>query len=140
MPIGNLTSQLFANIYMSEFDQFVKHQLKVKNYVRYTDDFVIVSENKKYLEGLIPIIETFLDNRLKLSLHPNKVSLRKYKQGIDFLGYVILPYHIAIRTKTKRRIIRKLNKENLSSYMGVLSHANSFKLKHLFKEKLIKAV
>ena len=134
LPIGNLTSQLFANIYLSGFDEFVKQILKVKNYVRYTDDFVIVSEDEGYLEYLIEPMSKFLKESLNLSPHPQKLSIRKYRQGIDFLGYVVLPYHIAIRTKTKRRIVRKLNKENLPSYLGVLSHANSFKLSSYLKE------
>jgi len=150
LPIGNLTSQLFANIYLSEFDHFVKHELKVKNYVRYTDDFVIVSGNRAYLEHLIEPISEFLKDNLKLSLHPQKVSLGKYRQGVDFLGYVIFPYHIAVRTKTKRRIFRKVRRyladyksgilseetlrQSIASYLGVLSHANSFKLLGHLKE------
>lgn len=150
LPIGNLTSQLFANIYLSEFDHFIKHELEVKNYVRYTDDFVIVSEDRGYLEHLIKSVSNFMKENLKLSLHPQKISLRKYKQGIDFLGYVILPRHIAVRTKTKRRIIRKLQKyltdyasgnlsedvlkQSMASYFGILSHANSFILTNHLKE------
>jgi len=122
IPIGNLTSQLFANIYMNEFDQFVKHELKVKKYVRYTDDFVIVSSSLKYLNDLLPKIQTFLNNELKLELHPSKISIRKAKQGVDFLGYVILPWHTLLRTRTKKRMIRRVNSVNLSSYMGLLRH------------------
>ena len=77
--------------------------LKVKYYARYTDDFVIVSDDKNYLEKLIPLIQSFLREKLKLELHPSKVSIRKYRQGIDFLGYVALSHHIALRTKTKKR-------------------------------------
>lgn len=144
LPIGNLTSQLFANVYMNEFDQFVKHWLKVKNYVRYTDDFIVVSDSSDYLMHLLPQIEQFLERELSLKLHPNKISIRKYGSGVDFLGYVILPHHIRLRTKTKRRIERKLSfrtkqfasgtikAENLNqswqSYLSVLSHANSHKL------------
>jgi retron-type reverse transcriptase len=141
VPIGNLTSQIFANIYMNEFDQFMKHELKVDNYARYTDDFIIVSTDKRYLENLLTPIEGFLRSKLFLELHPKKVILRKHNRGIDFLGYVILPYHIKMRTKTKRRIPRKLHesirlyksgaiseltlKSSLQSYMGVLSHADA---------------
>jgi hypothetical protein len=152
VPIGNLTSQLFANIYLNELDQFVKHELRVRCYARYTDDFVIVSEDKAYLEDLVPHISDFLHKRLALSLHPNKVFIRKYRQGVDFLGYVALPRHIVVRQKTERRIFRKLlervrdfNAENitgltlfssLNSYLGVLSHANAYtvaeKLKNQF--------
>ena len=144
VPIGNLTSQIFANIYMNEFDQFVKHELKIKYYARYTDDFIIISTNKEYLENLIPTIQDFLETKLCLELHPKKVHITKHIRGVDFLGYVILPEHIKLRTKTKQRIFRKL-KENvhrhksgkiseltlyssLKSYLGVLSHANAYKL------------
>ncbi len=145
IPIGNLTSQLFANIYMNEFDQFVKHKLKVKYYCRYTDDFVIVSDNTEYLQKLLPAIQEFLENNLKLKLHPNKVSIRKVRRGIDFLGYVILPHRRQLRTKTKKRIFKKLKrrvtefksgliddttlKQSLNSFLGVLSHADTYELK-----------
>lgn len=126
---------------MNELDQFVKHALQVKNYARYTDDFVILADNREYLETLIPKIEDFLENSLALSLHPDKVSIRTYRQGVDFLGYVILPGHIAVRSTTRRRIYRKVREQvrrfktgstnettllsSLNSYLGVLSHADA---------------
>ena len=122
IPIGNLTSQLFANVYLNEFDIFIKHQLGIKFYVRYCDDFVILSSNREYLENLIPRIQEFLDARLKLQLHENKISIRKLRQGIDFLGYVILPNCKILRTKTKRRMLRKVDAKNLTSYIGLLKH------------------
>ncbi len=141
LPLGNVTSQLFANIYLNELDQFAKHTLKAKHYFRYCDDFIIVHEDKKFLEIVIRKIEEFLKNNLKLELHPNKVEIRKVSQGIDFLGYVILPHAIVLRTKTKRRISRKIkegvklyNKKQISkesfrsmitSYLGVFSHSRS---------------
>ncbi|MYE38560.1 MAG: RNA-dependent DNA polymerase [Candidatus Spechtbacteria bacterium SB0662_bin_43] len=144
IPIGNLTSQLFANVYMNEFDQFVKHEMKIKYYARYTDDFVVVSSNKTYLDGLIDPFTKFLEETLKLSLHPNKISIRSAGQGIDFLGYITLPHYRLVRNKTKHRIFRKLksrvvqyrqgeiDKETLTqclqSYLGVLSHANAHNL------------
>ncbi|MFH1608979.1 MAG: reverse transcriptase/maturase family protein, partial [Patescibacteria group bacterium] len=73
LPLGNLTSQLLVNIYMNEFDQFVKHKLKVKYYIRYADDFVALSKDKKYLEDILIEIKNFLETKLKLNLHPNKV-------------------------------------------------------------------
>lgn len=143
-PIGNLTSQLFANVYMNEFDQFIKHELKAKHYVRYTDDFVIVSNNKKFLFDLLDPIKSFLQENLALELHPKKVIIRKSKQGVDFLGYVTVPYFRTLRTKTKKRVFKKLkervqeyklgkrDKESLNqclqSYLGVLSHANTYDL------------
>jgi RNA-directed DNA polymerase len=148
VPIGNLTSQLFANIYMDTMDQYMKHELKVKHYARYTDDFVIVSKDKKYLTSLIPNIKKFLNTELKLGLHPGKVTIRKYTQGVDFLGYVVLPHYTKVRKRTVKRISRrikekiilyksgKLKKEKLDatfmSYLGVLSHADTYG----FSEKL----
>lgn len=144
LPIGNLTSQLFANVYMNELDQFIKHKLKVRHYVRYTDDFIVVSDSVDYLNSLLPEIEKFLATNLRLRLHPNKISIRKFSQGVDFLGYVILPHHILLRTKTRRRLERKLSQrtaqyaigiisqesfnQTWQSYKGTLSHANSYKL------------
>lgn len=144
IPIGNLTSQLFANVYLNEFDQFMKHKLKVKHFIRYTDDFVVVSDDEKYLHMLLPSIRSFLQETLHLDLHPHKVTIRKFRQGIDFLGYIVLPHHRLVRTKTKRRMLRKLHekvasssvgllsKENaeqsLHSYLGVLSHADCYRL------------
>lgn len=148
LPIGNLTSQIFANIYMNEFDQYVKRELKVKYYGRYSDDFVIVSTNKKELENILDKVGIFLKTKLALDLHPNKISIRKLHSGIDFLGYVVFPHHILLRTKTKNRISKNLDfkikdyvagktgKENLESvlysYLGTLSHADTYS----FSEKL----
>jgi len=144
LPIGNLTSQLFANIYLNEFDQFIKHELKIKNYIRYTDDFVIVSRDRQYLENLIVSIRKFLFDRLALELHPKKVTIKKFSQGVDFLGYIALPHYRLLRTKTKNRIFRKLKnlvfdyevgiiskqavEQSLQSYLGVMSHADAYKL------------
>ena len=144
IPLGNLTSQLFANIYMNEFDQFVKQNLRIKNYIRYTDDFIIVSADKNYLGNLIPKFSKFLEKKLELELHPNKVMIGKLHKGIDFLGYIIFPNYRLVRTKTKRRIFSKLNKKfreykigkidklsferSLQSYLGVLSHADTYKV------------
>jgi retron-type reverse transcriptase len=144
VPIGNLTSQLFANVYMNELDQFAKHELKIKHYARYTDDFVIVSHNREYLSTLLKPISSFLEQRLALKLHPRKVTIRKCKQGIDFLGYIAFPHYRTLRTKTKKRIFKKLRErvreyeagarseeslnQCLHSYLGVLSHADTYEL------------
>ena len=136
IPLGNLTSQIFANIYMNELDQFIKHKLKIKYYLRYADDFVILSENRNYLEGLIFKISEFLESSLKLALHENKVTISKYTLGIDFLGYIVLSHYILPRTKTKKRMFRRLKEkinfsnfnQSLQSYLGYLSHANSHDL------------
>ncbi len=128
LPIGNVTSQLFANIYLNELDQFVKHELKINYYLRYCDDFVILNTNGRCLLGTITRIQNFLKSRLKLSLHPNKIIIRKYSQGIDFLGYVARPHCITLRTKTKNRMLRKINEKNRVSYLGVLKHCLGYKL------------
>ena len=136
---------------MNEFDQFIKHILKVKYYARYTDDFIIVSTDKTYLEDLIISIQDFLQNNLHLNLHPKKVHIIKYNRVVDFLGYVILPEHIKLRTNTKQRILRKLKetvyrykrgeiselalRSSLQSYIGVLSHANAYKLSQELQNK-----
>lgn len=103
-----MTSQIFANVYLNEFDQFVKHILREEYYVRYADDFIVLSPEKGHLEGIVPLIEAFLWEQLRLRLHPNKVSIRNFYQGTDFLGYVVFPGHKILRTKTKRRMLRKL--------------------------------
>ena len=137
---------------MNEFDQFVKHELKVKNYARYTDDIIIISTDLEYLENLIKPIETFLKERLFLDLHPDKTSIRKYTQGIDFLGYVIFPYCTLIRKRSKNRMQRKFKAkildyysgkiskdsldQTLQSYIGMLSHADSYKLTELLKNQM----
>lgn len=86
LPLGNITSQLFANIYLNELDKFLKHKLKIKYYIRYCDDFLILDRNKVYLENLIVTINDFLKNRLRLSLHPNKIIIRIYRQGGRLFG------------------------------------------------------
>lgn len=128
IPIGNLTSQIFANIYLNELDQFIKHKLKIKFYLRYCDDFVILEKKRETLEDLIPEIEKFLKESLKLALHEQKIIISKSNQGIDFLGYIVLPHYILPRTKTKRRIFRKLSARNLQSYLGYLKHASAYKV------------
>ncbi|MBP7846154.1 MAG: group II intron reverse transcriptase domain-containing protein [Candidatus Pacebacteria bacterium] len=132
LPLGNLTSQLFVNIYMNEFDQFVKHKLKVKYYVRYCDDFVFLSTDKDFLLKTLDKVNLFLNNRLKLKLHPNKVSIKTFASGVDFLGWVHFPKHRVLRTSTKRRAYKKFragwSEESKQSYLGLLSHGNTYKI------------
>ena len=137
LPLGNLTSQLLVNIYMHEFDMYVKQELRAKYYIRYADDFVFLSEDKVYLEELLPKINDFLNTNLKLELHPNKVYIKTYASGVDFLGWVHFPYHRQIRTTTKLKVIRRLKgypkPETISSYRGLLVHGDTYKLqKELF--------
>ncbi len=132
LPLGNLTSQLFVNIYMNEFDQFVKHKLKAKYYIRYADDFVILSDDKSWLESLIFSIADFLNAKLKLHLHPDKVFIKTLTSGIDFLGWVNFSDHRVLRTTTKRRMIRRIKElpvpATINSYLGLMKRGNTRKL------------
>ncbi len=152
VPIGNLTSQHFANIYLDKFDLFVKHDLKVKYYVRYADDFIVLSNDLLYLKNLIVPIQNFLKDELDLEMHEDKIIFRKFKDGVDFLGYVNFPNFILPRTKTKKRMYRKIRQkikeyrdekitigklnETVQSYLGYLGHANTYKLKRDLKNTL----
>ncbi len=132
LPLGNLTSQLFANVYMNEFDQFVKHKLKVKHYIRYADDFVFLSNNRQELEKIIPIIREFLRVHLNLALHEDKLFIKTIGVGVDFLGWVHFSDHRVLRTATKRRMLKRIHEsptpEKLNSYLGLLKHGNARKL------------
>ena len=143
VPIGNLTSQVFTNIYLNDFDQFVKQELRVKHYLRFADDCLFLSPRKGELEDLLLFIEGFLGDRLKLALHPGKVTLRPLTHGIDFLGIVVHPHHRTLRTATKRRMYRKLTErhgelfgdevgpetfeQSLQSYLGMLPHTDGYR-------------
>ena len=133
LPLGNLTSQLFANIYLDKFDQFVKHRIKAKYYIRYADDFVIFSQDKEWLEEQIVRIKEFLRCQLKLELHPDKIFIKTVASGVDFLGWVNLPDYKVIRTATRRRLIKRImanpKRETIASYFGLLSHGNTYKIK-----------
>ena len=136
LPLGNLTSQLLVNIYMNELDQFVKRDLKIKNYIRYADDFVLMSTNKKYLEDKLRYIVVYLRTKLRLELHPNKVSITTLASGIDFLGWVHFPDHRVLRTTAKKRMFRRIaemegKSQTLQSYTGLISHGNTKKLQRI---------
>jgi retron-type reverse transcriptase len=136
IPLGNLTSQYFANIYLNKLDQLIKHKLRIKYYIRYTDDFLILDIDKNKLQRLIHPINQFLNHQLNLSLHPDKIIIRKYNQGIDFLGYVTLPYYRVLRTKTKKRMFKRINNKNIQSYLGILKHCCSYKLRKKLEQIL----
>lgn len=142
LPLGNLTSQLLVNIYMNEFDQFVKHQLKVKYYIRYADDFVIFSPDKKYLEDTLLKMQEFLAEKLKLNLHPDKVFIKTLASGVDFLGWVHWPDHRVLRRATKWRMWRNLKdkgcqEETVQSYLGMLKHGNTHKIQVQIRDKAV---
>jgi len=115
IPIGNLTSQLFANIYLHPLDIFVTKKLKEKNYFRYMDDFVILSPDKNYLKNLKIKIKNFLENNLELQLHPRKSNIFRADRGLDFVGYMIKPTTISMRKKTLRRY-KKRHKKRLKQF------------------------
>ena len=134
LPLGNLTSQLFVNVYMNKFDQFVKHKLGAQYYIRYADDFVILSHDKKWLAKILREVSDFLQSNLRLQLHPDKVSIQTVASGVDFLGWVHFSDHRVLRTTTKRRMFRRIEEksgkiETVQSYLGLLGHGNAEKLK-----------
>jgi len=120
MPLGNLTSQFFANVYLNELDQFVKHILKVKYYIRYVDDFVILHSSKEQLKKWKTMIDDFLKTKLKIKLHPNKSQVVELNKGIKFLGFRVF-YHY--------KLIRKSNLSNFDKRFN--------QMKFLFDEKLL---
>ena len=149
LPLGNVTSQLFSNIYLNEFDQWAKHILKARYYLRYCDDFLIISRDKQELGQALSYMKVFLHEHLKLDLHPNKVKIIKVRQGVDFLGYVTLSHATMVRTVSKNRMFRKLQEKkklvqkgviteesfnhSRQSYLGMLAHANTQKLQERVK-------
>ena len=108
LPIGNLTSQFFANVYLNALDQFIKRELKVKYYFRYVDDFVLLSRNLNEIKRWRSLINHFLERRLKLKLHPQKNKYGSVYQGIDFVGYVIKPDYILSRRRVVNNLKTKL--------------------------------
>jgi len=146
MPLGNLTSQLFANIYMDPLDKFAKHKLRAKYYLRYADDFVFLSDGKDGLMGYLVEVNQFLKINLKLNLHPNKLHLRKLNWGIDYVGYVALPHYNLPRKKTVKRIFTNLERAinlqvpNLESQYqscrGYLDYASSYRLQTQLQEMM----
>jgi retron-type reverse transcriptase len=132
LPLGNLTSQLLVNVYMNEFDQFIKRGLKIKHYIRYADDFIFLSEDKNYLITLRPKLEKFLNEHLRLSLHPKKTFIKTLASGVDFLGWLQFSEHRVLRTTTKNRMLRRIKQNNeeatLAAYSALLKHGNAYKL------------
>lgn len=144
MPIGNLTSQLFANLYLNELDQYAKHQLRLRNYIRYMDDIAILHPDKKFLHGVLEEIDLFLRLDLRLQLN-NKTSIRPLSQGIEFVGYRVWSTHRKLKKKTVKKMKSRLRylrkaytrgeadlddtRATIASYWGYMKHANCFNLK-----------
>lgn len=150
LPIGNLTSQLFGNVYLNDFDHFVKYKLGCKYYGRYVDDFVIVHQDKECLKSIIPVLRKYLQNEISLELHPKKVYLQHFSKGAPFLGTIIKPYRVYIRNQTKGNFYKKieywnnflaenqhkLSRKNLgqflasmNSYLGIMGQYSTYKLR-----------
>ncbi len=139
---------------MNELDQFVKHQLKVKYYIRYVDDFIIFDKNKCRLKEYREQINQFLRAELKIELHPTKSKIRRIKQGINFLGYRIFPHHKLLRKTNKRKMERKLKKQkqdydeskilfqtvenSLMGWYGHAKQANTYKYRKVLVNTTVK--
>lgn len=140
LPLGNLTSQLLANVYMDTLDQYVKCRLQVKCYVRYADDFVLVFHDRDYLVVALDRIRDFLSRELRLDLHPDKIEIRTFASGVDFLGWVHFPGCRVLRTATKRRVFRAIEdgagESAIISYQGLLLHGNAQRLSHQLSESI----
>ncbi|MBN2097196.1 MAG: group II intron reverse transcriptase domain-containing protein [Candidatus Omnitrophica bacterium] len=121
IPIGNLTSQFFANLYLGELDQFIKHNLRVKHYIRYMDDFVILDVCKKRLGYLKAEIGGFLNDNLKLRIHPQKQVIAPLRRGIDLLGYRVYSTHKRLRRDNVRRFRKRLKLMRYKYKMGKIS-------------------
>lgn len=115
IPIGNLTSQLFANIYLNELDQFVKRKLRVKKYIRYMDDFVMIANSIEEAEQLRNQVDLFLTETLKLTLSPQKVLIANCGGGVAFLGFYIKPNKMRLRGSFFRRMKKKLKKARIQA-------------------------
>ena len=141
LPIGNLSSQLFSNIYLNEFDQYCKRVLGCKRYGRYVDDVYVVSADKRALQSWLPAMRDFLKDELGLHLHPHKMRIVSEWEGVEFLGAFVKPYSCYIsasslhRMRNKVKNLRKTATRHLeasvNSYLGVLSHYDSFHLRSL---------
>jgi hypothetical protein len=146
LPIGNLTSQIFANFYLNEFDHFVKKECGITNYGRYVDDCLIVHRSRAFLKKIVPKIQSYLQDNLRLILHPRKIYLQPCRHGVKFLGCFIKPSHIVINHRTIRNFKRSLyfyNKlardhkpdktermafiASVNSYLGIMKHYRTYK-------------
>ncbi|MEI7825887.1 MAG: reverse transcriptase/maturase family protein [Chlorobiaceae bacterium] len=148
LPIGNLTSQVFANFYLNSFDHFMKHTLGLRYYGRYVDDVVAVHQNQAFLNSLLPAIRHFLHRELGLTLHPKKILLEHYSQGIKYLGVIIKPHRLYVANRTKGNMYQAIVKYNhiaerhkpyhseraafqssINSYLGLMKHYHTYTLR-----------
>ena len=150
VPLGNLTSQFFANVYLNELDYFVKHKLKAKYYIRYVDDFVILHKNKKQLNKWRIKIEEFLAEKLRLELHPQKSKVLPLSKGVDFVGFRNFYYFKILRKRNIRNMLKKIEdygdgiifrEKMMEIFQGWNSYAkwaNTYKLRKSILSKINK--
>ncbi|MFQ5575468.1 MAG: reverse transcriptase domain-containing protein [Anaerolineae bacterium] len=122
LPIGNLTSQFWANVYLHELDKFVKHELRCPAYLRYMDDFLLFSDDKCQLHQWRETIHAFLADELRLQLHPRKSVVFPVRTGLDFCGFRIFPTHRRLRKSSVRRFVRRLRHQRAAFQQGELSY------------------
>ncbi len=153
LPIGNLTSQFWANVYLNDFDQWMKHEIRAHYYYRYVDDFVVLHESPDFLNECFKRSSEFLATRLKVEIHPFKHRLGTVDQGVDFVGYFHKPYRRYLRKRTVNRMKSAVNcwradpdafndqsllrlRNTFNSYSGLLRHSASFRLRQHLGEKV----
>jgi RNA-directed DNA polymerase len=135
LPIGNLSSQFFANIYLNELDQYAKHELKLKYYARYVDDIIVIGENGSDLNNCYGSMDNFAEQKLGVRFHSNKKQINMVDHGINFVGYIIKPYCKFVRRSTINNLYKTLKhkhtflqlRPSVNSYFGLLKHTNGFK-------------
>lgn len=147
LPIGNLSSQFFANVYLNELDQFVKHQLRAPHHIRYVDDFVLLHESRAWLASTLAEIDAFLPRELGVQLNPRKTILQPIERGVDFVGQVIKPWYRRIRPRLAREAVMRVKAAppddliaRTNSYFGLLrqapaSHADRARLAHAVRDR-----
>jgi RNA-directed DNA polymerase len=146
LPIGNLTSQFFANVYLDALDQFVKHEIRAKYYYRYVDDWVILHEDPAQLNRHFDAIDEFLREKLRLELHPFKKRIAPIHQGVDFIGFIHKPFHRLVRPRTASKMVSLVHqwkknphgfhgrhlqalRNSINSYLGIVRWASSYRLR-----------
>jgi RNA-directed DNA polymerase len=144
LPIGNLSSQFFANVYLHELDEYVKKELKIKHYARYVDDVVAFDTCGKRLHNLYDKMNTFLKDKLELHFHPNKKHINLTSNGVSFVGYVIRPHSVYVRRTTVNNLYKRTKnlwcfdalRATVNSYFGFLRHVNAYKERKKAVKKL----
>jgi len=156
LPIGNLTSQIFANFYLNDFDHFIKKECQIKNYGRYVDDCLFIHHSQSYLRKFIPVVHKYLNEKLGLTLHPRKIYLQSCYNGVKYLGCYIKTSHVVINNRTINNFKKSLhlynglvndhkpNKQEIesfissvNSYLGILKHYKTYKKRKNITRSLI---